>query len=152
MQVYCRIKSGIEIDRLLDVIAEFLDSVWALHDDDPQFMSTADLVAIGDAYDSIKAILTRLADARFDYRAYLATPEWWARRDERVRAAGGRCQVCYSDRRLNCHHRTYERIGRELPEDLIVLCEACHSLFHRNGRLARVPRRVSEGLQPPKVS
>lgn len=27
--------------------------------------------------------------------------------------------------------------GDELPEDLIVLCGDCHSIFHREGRLAR---------------
>lgn len=48
-----------------------------------------------------------------------------------------RCQVCNTDERtLHVHHRTYERVGAELPTDLIVLCDACHGVFHREGKLA----------------
>jgi hypothetical protein len=71
------------------------------------------------------------------YREYLLTPEWQERRRARLRAARFRCQVCNAqDRRLNVHHRTYERRGDEYARDLIVLCEDCHHLFHRNGSLA----------------
>jgi hypothetical protein len=71
------------------------------------------------------------------YKDYLQTPEWQERRRIRLKAARYRCQVCNSnDRRLNVHHRTYERRGEELAADLIVLCEPCHYLFHRNGSLA----------------
>lgn len=75
------------------------------------------------------------------YHEYLLSPEWKARRDERVKASGGRCQVCNRAEKLNVHHRTYERIGDELPDDLFVLCEECHHLFHQNGRLAEPPAR-----------
>ena len=71
------------------------------------------------------------------YREYLLTPEWQERRKARLKAARYRCQVCNAgDRRLNVHHRTYKRRGDEEPRDLIVLCEDCHHLFHRNGSLA----------------
>jgi hypothetical protein len=139
MQVYCRIESAVEIDRLMSVADDFMESVRRLQSDDPQFVPTADLIAIGQSYDSIKAVLERLSQATFDYHAYLLSPEWKSKRDAQIRDAGGRCQVCNSRYRLNCHHRTYERIGRELPEDLVVLCEVCHGIFHRNGRLARPP-------------
>ena len=77
---------------------------------------------------------------RNPYIAYLASPQWRARADAAIARAGGRCQVCNVDRwfsRLNVHHRTYERLGRERPEDLIVLCRHCHDLFHKHGKLAR---------------
>lgn len=32
--------------------------------------------------------------------------------------------------RLEVHHLTYERIGHEHPDDLIVLCPACHADVH----------------------
>jgi hypothetical protein len=148
MQVYCRIESGVESDRLIGMIEDFMESIRGLHSDDSQFIPVADLIAVGLAYDSIKAILTRLSRASFDYQAYLLSPEWKVRRDERINAAGRRCQVCNSPDRLNCHHRTYERIGRELPEDLFVLCEVCHGIFHRNGRLTRPPdSRISSRVQ-----
>jgi hypothetical protein len=72
----------------------------------------------------------------FDYHAYLRSPEWARRRDDALLAAGGRCQVCNAATHLDVHHRTYKRLGDELPGDLTVLCRACHDLFHRNGRLA----------------
>lgn len=31
---------------------------------------------------------------------------------------------------LEVHHLTYERLGREHPDDLIVLCPACHAAAH----------------------
>lgn len=71
------------------------------------------------------------------YRDYLQTAEWQERRKVRLRAARYRCQVCNTNgQRLNVHHRTYERRGEEFAADLIVLCEPCHHLFHRNGSLA----------------
>jgi 5-methylcytosine-specific restriction endonuclease McrA len=65
------------------------------------------------------------------YEKYLATPEWGYRRREMVKAAERKCGRCgrYSPN-LDVHHLTYERLGNELPEDLIVLCHDCHSLEH----------------------
>lgn len=80
----------------------------------------------------------RLHDLKtMPYKDYLLTPEWQERRKERLRVARYRCQVCNTkNQRLNVHHRTYERRGEEYARDLIVLCEGCHYLFHRNGSLA----------------
>lgn len=69
--------------------------------------------------------------ARMDYAAYLASPQWWEKRQLAVKRAHGRCAICNANGKLNVHHRTYERVGNELPEDLIVLCEDCHALFHK---------------------
>jgi hypothetical protein len=92
---------------------------------------------ISKSCDQIFDIWDQIDIPPFDYPTYLQSPEWKARRDERVKAAGNRCQVCNRAEKLNVHHRTYERIGNEIPDDLIVLCEPCHKLFHDNGRLAR---------------
>lgn len=74
------------------------------------------------------------------YNDYLQTHHWQHMRFIMHRLADGRCQVCNAaDRPLNTHHRTYERRGMELPEDLIVLCQPCHALFHENGSLAKAP-------------
>lgn len=88
-------------------------------------------------YADLDAIIGEHKPKPFDYHAYLRSPEWKAKRDAQVEAAGGRCQVCNSAKQLNCHHRTYERIGNEIPDDLFVLCADCHVIFHENGRLAR---------------
>lgn len=41
-----------------------------------------------------------------------------------------RCRLCNSKTRLNTHHRTYRNLGREYPEDVIVLCNRFHKKFH----------------------
>ena len=71
------------------------------------------------------------------YQDYLQTDHWKTTRRAAIKAAHKRCQVCNAgDRRLEVHHRTYDRRGMEAPEDLIVLCDECHDLFHQNGKLA----------------
>lgn len=64
-----------------------------------------------------------------EYAEYLQTPAWRERRAERLRFAGHRCEVCNAGGRLEVHHRTYERLGRELMTDLVALCRECHRLF-----------------------
>ena len=55
-----------------------------------------------------------------------------------ARAAGRRCQLCnLGSVPLNVHHRTYERRGEELDEDLTVLCRECHHTFHEHRKLGR---------------
>jgi len=70
------------------------------------------------------------------YEAYPQTDHWLKLRGEAIARADGRCQVCNSTYRLQVHHRTYVRRGNENPGDLTVLCEPCHDLFHRYGKLA----------------
>ena len=66
-----------------------------------------------------------------DYTDFLKTPEWDNTRKKTLRRAGYKCQLCNKDKTtLNVHHKTYERIGEELPGDLIVLCKGCHAKFH----------------------
>jgi hypothetical protein len=64
------------------------------------------------------------------YLEYLNSPEWVEKTTLAKERAGHKCQLCNSNKKLNTHHRTYERIKNELESDLIVLCEKCHSTFH----------------------
>ena len=41
-----------------------------------------------------------------------------------------KCQTCGSSDNLQTHHRDYDRKGCERPEDLSVLCNACHEKIH----------------------
>ncbi len=79
---------------------------------------------------------------REEYHAYLRSDSWAAIRRMAIEYAGGRCHVCNTERRLEVHHRTYERVGRESLFDLAVLCRACHLKHH--GNLAKPPS--SNGL------
>jgi len=73
---------------------------------------------------------------KMPYTEYLQTTEWQTIAAQAKQRSNYRCQICNSPRSLHTHHRTYERRGDELPEDLIVLCAECHELFHTNAKLA----------------
>jgi hypothetical protein len=80
----------------------------------------------------------RLRDLKtMPYRDYLQSDEWKTTRRRALKRAQFRCQVCNKGESLNVHHRTYERRGEERNDDLLVLCQPCHELFHRQGKLAR---------------
>lgn len=73
------------------------------------------------------------------YHEYLASAQWQTTRALALSRAGHRCQVCNAPTSLDVHHRTYERLGEELPSDLTVLCRHCHTIFHRSSRVLPAP-------------
>ena len=92
--------------------------------------------------------------AKAKYALYLQSDHWKARRQQAIQDANGHCQSqpCPLDYlrwitdeqrqveldewlspnayRLEVHHLSYANLGRELPEDLIVLCPQCHAAQH----------------------
>lgn len=68
--------------------------------------------------------------AKQDYQAYLMSPEWRVNRQPALDRAKGICERCHKAAVRNVHHLTYERVGHELPEDLIALCRSCHKRMH----------------------
>lgn len=84
-------------------------------------------------YTRVKAIYenARLAELKsMDYKTYLKTDEWQRKRLDAIENARGVCEICGSGLDIQVHHKTYERRGEELPEDLIVLCAKCHKAEH----------------------
>jgi 5-methylcytosine-specific restriction endonuclease McrA len=73
---------------------------------------------------------------KLTYREYLKTPIWKQKALEAKRRAGFRCQVCNSPDHIQTHHRRYDHLFYEPPEDLTVLCNKCHKLFSDSGRLS----------------
>jgi 5-methylcytosine-specific restriction endonuclease McrA len=71
--------------------------------------------------------------SRPNYRTYLKSPEWQAKRAACIERAGGKCQLCGkpSDR-LHAHHNTYAQLGSERDADLIALCRECHQRYHKS--------------------
>lgn len=65
-----------------------------------------------------------------DYKSYLASPAWRARRLDVIRRCRGVCERCNRWPVVNVHHLTYERVGSELPGDLLGVCIKCHQDFH----------------------
>jgi hypothetical protein len=72
----------------------------------------------------------RLGQLGMTYREYLES-EHWANLKRRYRASNlpQMCLGC-NDPRVQMHHRTYQRIGREELTDIIPLCKACHDKVH----------------------
>lgn len=66
---------------------------------------------------------------RDDYRGdYLRSEHWQATRRWALRLSS-RCADCGLPGR-DVHHLTYRRLGHEHPDDLVVLCRACHDRRH----------------------
>ena len=76
------------------------------------------------------------ARTQLPYSEYLKTEYWQLRRARALISGEYKCRVCGAGQGLEVHHNTYERLGHERDADLIVLCRACHQLFHNNGELA----------------
>ncbi len=75
---------------------------------------------------------SRDTNAGIEYNEYINSPEWREKAEEAKARAGNRCQVCNRSRaevQIDAHHRTYERLGKELIEDITVLCRECHQLY-----------------------
>lgn len=60
------------------------------------------------------------------YRQYLNSEQWRVRRARALHLAGSTCADCDRSSDLTVHHLTYDRLGSELDEDLVVLCPPCH--------------------------
>jgi hypothetical protein len=80
------------------------------------------------------------------YREYVDSAAWDGRRHEEIAKAGGECSECRNRATpgipLQVHHLSYERLGAELPTDLVVLCRLCHECKHGRSQIARVVEAV----------
>lgn len=87
---------------------------------------TSDLITL--LQPSCFTITDNLSDMA--YSEYLSTEHWKDVRDRALKRAKNRCQLCNGADGLQVHHRTYENIGHEHQEDVIVLCRECHKRHH----------------------
>jgi hypothetical protein len=81
--------------------------------------------------------LNRANFTRWYREVYLRSDHWIAVRDDALER-WSQCQRCGSPRRLQVHHLSYERLGCEPPEDLLVVCRRCHDQIET----ARIERRL----------
>ena len=62
------------------------------------------------------------------YSEYLKGEHWT------IFSGGMRKKFCFccedKENRLQVHHITYERLGQELPNDVITVCDSCHVCIH----------------------
>jgi hypothetical protein len=70
------------------------------------------------------------------YEVYLRSNRWRQFRAAMLDLVDGTCERCglrEDESRLlvlDVHHQTYERLGCELPDDVLVLCRPCHDAMH----------------------
>lgn len=64
------------------------------------------------------------------YTEYMNSPQWRARRSRIMLRDNFICQACHVKPANHVHHKTYERLGEELDEDLVALCFECHKAEH----------------------
>jgi hypothetical protein len=75
------------------------------------------------------------------YDDYIASAEWQAFADAQKLAARFRCEACGkpSNWDVDVHHLHYKRLGRERPQDVLVLCGGCHITWEDLRRDMRQP-------------
>ena len=86
------------------------------------------------ALDCMKIMdMHQLKRGRVPYDEYLHTQGWLKKSYAAKVRAGWKCGLDNkpgNEATLNTHHKTYENIGHEKDDDLIVLCQECHGKFH----------------------
>lgn len=67
------------------------------------------------------------------YSDYLASPLWARNKERWYREHGKRpqCFICRKRSSLHLHHCTYERLGAEQHDDMVILCAGCHLEVHK---------------------
>jgi hypothetical protein len=64
------------------------------------------------------------------YHDYIHSDKWKAKASVVKKLQGNICHLCGMEGNLDAHHKTYVRLGNELREDLVGLCNSCHSKIH----------------------
>jgi len=106
--------------------------------------TVARTATIPQLYDLIQTQKPKKTTQSLDYYHYINSPEWRAKAEEAKARSNNRCQICNKSRaqvQLDTHHRTYERLGHELPEDVTVLCRNCHQLYEDERRLEKPTKK-----------
>lgn len=66
------------------------------------------------------------------YSHYLKSAAWLEFRASVIKERGRRCERCgQKSGVMQVHHLTYDRVGHELPMDVVILCVPCHEDAHK---------------------
>ncbi len=67
-----------------------------------------------------------------NYSNFIRSNAWRSKRKKFLASKlfTGCCWICGSKNRIQVHHKTYVRIGKEKLNDLVALCENCHNELH----------------------
>ena len=84
------------------------------------------------ALPSKKILKNQLWSIGFDsYDNFLASDWWKMKREAIFEAKGKKCEICGSKFRVEIHHKTYQHLGNERLDDVLVVCHSCHSKIHK---------------------
>ena len=72
-----------------------------------------------------------------DYRAYLQTPQWAARRRAVLERENWICEACRKNRATQVHHETYKHLRSEPLFELHAICDECHEKLTEQDREAK---------------
>ena len=70
------------------------------------------------------------------YADYLRSPHWQDVRAKALKRAEEACSICHDRTAVQVHHNNYDRLGRELDSDVVVLCRKCHGIYHASEKKA----------------
>lgn len=69
----------------------------------------------------------------YSYKDYLKTKHWINKKIQFLKNHKNECSMCgRKNCKLDLHHMTYENVGNEKLDDLVVLCNECHTKVHKN--------------------
>ena len=66
---------------------------------------------------------------REEYIEYLKSEEWREKRKAFMEDRGNECEEC-GEKGTQVHHLSYENVGDEDDDDVMVLCNQCHKEIH----------------------
>jgi hypothetical protein len=68
---------------------------------------------------------------RKEYSDYINSKKWISFSSELKVLRGRKCEKCgVTGTILHAHHLTYDRLGCERPEDILIVCIPCHEEIH----------------------
>lgn len=78
------------------------------------------------------------------YRQYLQSDVWKAKRLQLYKLRGYKCERCDSIQQIDVHHKTYDNIFHEPMTDLELLCRVCHAKHHGIGIKVKKQQQIKK--------
>ncbi len=94
------------------------------------------VISIGDFKFIVLTLI--LKDKYLYYHFYLKSNKWRTFRNSVLKNRGYNCEQCSSKKDLHIHHITYENLGHEDENDVIILCGKCHAEAHQKRSLKTI--------------
>jgi hypothetical protein len=99
-----------------------------------------------------RGYVTQPTEWRIRYERRIKSVPWKNMRRDFMRLRGPKCERCErTTTDLALHHKTYERLGRESPSDVELLCPNCHTRADAE-RAARGQERSSAALYTARLN